>query len=104
VAANANLCGFSINDQPINYTDFSFYLWRDPSWKSTIRLSYKYGKTDLSVVAAASSTEEYMLYHDQTEKKIDWERGSVFASYLQAAEAYTSGVAYPVTLRITSLR
>ena len=103
VATNATQCVFSVNEQRINYSDINFYMWRDESLKTIIRVKYKYKGTDFSVVPPQMNTEEYLLFFNETERQIDWSTGSLFASYLKTPEAYTSGSAYPVNIRITSL-
>jgi len=103
VAANGTQCAFSINGESFNRSDVNFFMWRNESLRSTVRLSFKYRGADLYVVAPQMNTEDYFLYSDGSERKVDWLRGSLYASFSKTTETYASGSAYPINIRIYSL-
>jgi hypothetical protein len=86
VAANGTQCAFSINGESINRSEVSFYMWRNESLRSSVRLSFRYQSAELYVVAPQMGTEDYFLYSDGSERKVDWLRGSLYASFSKTTE------------------
>ena len=99
VAADATECVFSLNEKPFSQSEVNFYMWRDRAYQTTIRASTGY----IKVSAPLQNTIEEYLFSGASEKKIDWIRGTLYGSFVNAPEAYTSGVAMPLTIRIYSL-
>jgi hypothetical protein len=102
VAADTQACVFTPNENINVRTILVFRIWRDAAAKSRIEVRHLYNVVGVYGVAKGN-TQDISVAEGGLQKTLEWDRGSLFASFPGIPEPYASGTANLVQIEIHSM-